>query len=152
LKYIQSRIITTNENSKNYCVEFLKTLDETLKFHDFKTKVSSTSIEFEKTFRSTTNYGDNVREAMKILRTGKIDLLIKSNKVIVIKRTIDLSHLAFMTIFSGLLIFLFGWFLEYKFIGIGIFSVISMIIIYFIGWVKVNDRINKIIEIAKEKT
>ena len=152
MKYTKSRTITTNNNSEDYCIKFLVNINETLKYYDFKTKTNTTSIEFEKTFRSTTNSGYNRKEAFKNLRTGRIDLIIQSNNIITIKSIIDLSHLTFLTLFSGFCLFLFGWFWDFNLKGIGIFSIISMIIIYFIGWVRVTDKIEKIIEIAKEKT
>ena len=137
---------------KNNNIEFLVNINETLKYYDFKTIVNTTSIEFERTFRSTTNSGHNRKEAFKSLRTGRIDLIIQSNNTIIIKSIIDLSHLTFFTLFTGLCLFLLGWFWDLNLKGIGIFSIISMIIIYFIGWIRVTDKIEKIIEIAKEKT
>ena len=150
MKYTQSRIINTKENSKNYSTEFLKNINETLRKFDFKTKIDRTSVEFDRVSRSLD--ANTRRDAFRNLRTGRIDLFILSKNIIKIKSTIDLSHLTFLSLFLGLCIFLFGWFWNSNLLGIGIFSVICMIITFSIGWVRVTDKIDKIIEKAKEKT
>jgi hypothetical protein len=152
LKYTQSWIISTKGKPVNYCSIFLENLDGILKHYDFKTKASSSNIEFEKIYRSTNNYGDNLREAMKVIRTGKIDLLIKPNDTVIIESVVDLSHLTFMTIFLGLIILLIGWILFNNLTGPGILALVLMILTFLVGLGRVVSRMDGLIEIAKRKT
>ncbi len=72
-KYTQSWIISVKGKQENYFNRYLETLDSVLNQFDFETKDNFTNIEFQKKFRSTTNYGDNIREAMKVIRKGKLN-------------------------------------------------------------------------------
>lgn len=151
MKYTQSKIIYTKSNSKDYRIEFLRSLEETLNEFDFKTKIEGTSIEFERAFRSIPTTGTK-RDPFKNLRSGRIEIDIQSINLIKTRSEIDLSHLTFLTLFMGICIFLFGWFWDFNLIGIGIFSIIIMSIVFVIGWISVSGKIDRIIQTAIKKT
>jgi hypothetical protein len=81
LKFTKSRIIYTKRNSKDFRVDFLKNLNQTLNDFDFRTKVEGTAIEFNKAFRSVPSVGTK-RDPFKILRTGRIIVTVKSNNLL----------------------------------------------------------------------
>ena len=136
----------------NYFNRYLESLNRILKQFDFKTKDNLTNIEFQKTYRSTTNYGDNMREAMKVIRTGKIELISKPNNILIIKSLVDLSHLTFMTLLVGLIILIIGLFLQFNYLTLGILIFSGMTISIIIGLGRIVSKMDEIIEIAKRKT
>ena len=136
----------------NYFNRYLETLNRILKQNDFKTKDTLTNIEFQKTYRSTTDYGDNMREAMKVIRKGKIELISKPNNILIIKSLVDLSHLTFMTTIVGLITLLIGLSLKFNYITLGILIIIGMTISIVTGIGRIINKMDELIEIAKRKT
>ena len=152
LKYSQSWIISLKGKQDNYFNSFLENLDRILKQYDFKTKANITNIEFQKTYRSTTNYGNNMTEAMKVIRTGKIELILKPNNILIIKSLVDLSYLTFMTLLVGLIILIIGLFLKFNYLTLGILIFSGITICIIIGMVIIVSKMDEIIEITKRKT
>ena len=152
LKYSQSWIISLKGKQDNYFNNYLENLNRILKQYDFKTKANLTNIEFQKTFRSTTNYGDNMREAMKVIRIGQIKLISKPNNILIIKSLVDLSHLTFMTIIVGLITLLIGLSLKFNYVTLGILIIIGMTISIASGIGRIISKMDEIIEITKRKT
>ena len=152
LKYTQSWIISMKGKQDNYFNRYLETLNRILKQNDFKTKDTLTNIEFQKTYRSTTDYGDNMREAMKVIRKGKIELISKPNNILIIKSLVDLSHLTFMTTIVGLITLLIGLSLKFNYITLGILIIIGMTISIVTGIGRIINKMDELIEIAKRKT
>ena len=136
----------------NYFNRYLETLNRILKQNDFKTKDTLTNIEFQKTYRSTTDYGDNMREAMKVIRKGKIELISKPNNILIIKSLVDLSHLTFMTLLFGLITLIIGLFLKFNYLTLGILIFSGMTISIIIGLGRIVSKMDEIIEISKRKT
>lgn len=153
IKITQTKNILTDFNSNEYRKRLLLNIKETLKEYDFKTKCNSESIEFNKTLRHTMNYGENMREGRKFLKHGKIEIILRSKSKIRIRSSYDITYLLIMSLFSGLLIFLFGLiYLNYNIEEIGIFTLKSILVIFIFVWVRIFLRINKIIRLAREKT
>jgi hypothetical protein len=126
-------------------------INESLRYYDFRTKVDGASIEFERVFRDIPDTGTR-RDPFRNLRTGRIELLIKSNDIIKIESIIDLSHLTFLALSLGLSIFLVGWFWDSNLIGMGIFSVTIAVAVFMVGWLSIVFKMDKIINKAVEKT
>ncbi len=152
LKYSQSWIISLKGKQDNYFNSYLENLDRILKQHDFKTKANLTNIEFQKTYRSTTNYGNNMTEAMKVIRKGKIELISKPNNILIIKSLVDLSHLTFITLLTGLITLIIGLFLKLNYLTLGILIFSGMTISIIIGLGRIVSKMDEIIEITKGKT
>lgn len=151
LKYSQSKVIPTGNNSKNLSAKLIVNIEDTLRYHDFRTKVDGTSIEFERITRSIQQTGMK-RDYLKNLRTGRINIIIRNKNIIEIKTIFSLSHLTFLTLFLGLCIFLLGWYYNSNLLGIGIFSILVMIVTFLLGWLNAISKIDRIIEIAKKNT
>lgn len=151
MKFTLSRIVSTNNNSKNYCAQLIVNINETLRYYDFRTKVDGASVEFERVFRDIPDTGTR-RDPFRNLRNGRVELFIKSNNIIKIKSTIGLSHLTFLALSLGLCVFLFSWFWDSNLIGMGIFSLIIAGVVFMAGWLSIIFKMDKIINKAIEKT
>ena len=131
---------------------FLETLNNTLNQNDFRTKMNSESIEFEKIFRFKNTSNVAIREGHRNLRTGRIELLKQSREIIIIKCIIDINHLTIFTTLLGLAFFLIGLLWDYNLILNGILSGIVILVAFFVNWTSVVDKIDSIIQITKENT
>jgi len=152
INFTRTWIISAKGKPDDYCEKLLNSLEDNLKKYDFETHRNLTIIEYRKVLRRTTNYGANMKEAMKFLRNGKIRVESKSNKTIHIRSYTDLSQLIFATIGLGIVMILAGWFYGHNLKLLGILTVILLLILFLFALGGIGSRIGVIIEKALAKT
>ena len=110
------------------------------------TETNESSIKFKRIIK-TTNYSENRRDSLKILREGVIKLSPLDNKKIKIEWTIKLDILLFWTVLFGSIV----GFLIKKIASLSIFTSIFSglticIILYLTGYFWISSEINYIID------
>ena len=141
-------ILNSNSESASFITEIINNLDFELTSNNFRKRKNSTSIEFHRILKRTTNTGNNNRESLKLLRTGKIELKNCGQGKFTIRTSIKLDHLIFLTLISGLALFSVLWILNIQLFATIMISIIEMILIFLFGLFRMKEQINKIIEKA----
>ena len=150
LKYSSTIEKKIHGNSDLYIDSLMKKIQGKLRNIEAQSETTNDTIIFKRIVRSTTHSGENQREAMKILRDGRIRIRkINSNKIEIFWE-VKLDTLLFLSITIGLVLgIVLGLFVES-----GVLMIISSIIIglffstitYLFGLNSILTTINEILE------
>jgi len=154
LRYSNSTEKTIHVNSDIYIDTFKKKIQEKLRDFEAQTEIQNDTIKFRRSVRYSTYTGINKREAMKILREGKIRIEKIDSKRIRISWEVHLDGLLFLCLLIGFVIGLMVVFASLMsgtslILGILFAIIIAMLFsisIYFIGCSIIKSQIDELVE------
>jgi hypothetical protein len=144
-KYSNTEEKTVNINSDLYIDYFKEKIQETLRNFEAQSEIQNNTIKFKRIVRNTTHFGQNIIEAMKILREGLIRIERVDSKKIRIFWEVKLNSLLFLSITIGLVIGLIAVFASSMIMISIIIGLLFSTIMYFIGCSIVKSKIDEIV-------
>ena len=146
LKYSNTKEIEIKIEPDLYIDFVKKSIQGRLRIIDSKSEIQNNILLFKRVVRNTTHYGENQREAWKILREGLIRIEKIGSNRIRIYWEVKLDILIFLSILIGLLLGLIGFVSSIGIFWNIIIGFTIIIITYIVGFLIVKTEIDGIIE------
>lgn len=133
-------------NADLYIESFMKKIQGKLNELEAKSEVKIDTIEFKRIVRNTTHSGKNKIEALKILREGFVRIEKNGSYKIQIFWEVKLETLLFLSIMVGLIIGLLVGLTDSGIVLSIITGLLFSLIKYFIGYLVIKMKIDRIVE------